>query len=46
MGGWGIGLFFHGITAFDAVPFFNREWEERKLKQFLEEEEHKNNKRE
>lgn len=36
--GWGIGVVFHGMAAFKVSPFFGKEWEERKMKQFLEEE--------
>ena len=36
--GWGIGVIFHGMKVFNYVPFFGKEWEEKKLKQFLEEE--------
>ncbi|UYW00348.1 2TM domain-containing protein [Flavobacterium agricola] len=36
--GWGIGIICHGISVFNFNPFFNKEWEERKLKQFIEEE--------
>jgi len=39
--GWGIGLVSHGFKAFDYSPFLGKEWEERKLKQFLEEENNK-----
>jgi 2TM domain len=39
--GWGIGLFFHGIKAFNYFPFFNSDWEERKIKQFMDEENNK-----
>lgn len=41
MAGWGLGLFFHAMSAFGWSPFFGRGWEERKLKQFLEEEQNK-----
>lgn len=37
MGGWGIGLFFHAMAAFNFNPFFNSGWEERKLREFMEE---------
>lgn len=40
--GWGIGVIFHGMKVFNYVPFFGKEWEEKKLKQFLEEEKRKN----
>jgi two-component system, LytTR family, sensor kinase len=34
--GWGIGLFFHAMKAFNYSPFLGRNWEERKLKEFME----------
>lgn len=34
---WGIGVFFHGVKVFGFNPFFSKEWEERKIKQYLEE---------
>ena len=40
--GWGIGLFFHAIRVFNWFPFLNKEWEERKIKQFMEEDKNKN----
>lgn len=40
--GWGIGIFFQAIKAFKWSPFIGKNWEERKLKQFMEEEEKKN----
>jgi uncharacterized membrane protein len=42
MFGWGIGLFFHAIKAFNYFPFFNRDWEQRKIKQYMEEENKRN----
>lgn len=36
--GWGMGLFFHAMQAFGWNPFFSKEWENRKLRQFLDEE--------
>lgn len=40
--GWGIGLTFHAISVFNLNPFFGREWEERKIKEFMrKEEEHR-----
>lgn len=38
-GGWGIGLVFHYMEAFDRNPFFSKDWEQRKIEQFMEEEE-------
>jgi len=33
--GWGIGIFLHSIQLFDFAPFFDAEWEERKIKQIM-----------
>ena len=35
--GWGVGVIFHGMGAFDWYPFVGKGWEERKLKQIMEE---------
>lgn len=40
--GWGIGLFFQGMKAFRWFSFFGKEWEEKKMKKFMEEEERNN----
>jgi hypothetical protein len=42
MFGWGIGLFFHAVRVFNWFPFLNKEWEERKIKQFMDEDKNKN----
>ena len=42
--GWGIGLFFHAMKVFNFFPFFNKDWENRKIKQFMEEEKDSKNK--
>ncbi len=42
--GWGIGVFFHGLKAFNETPFLGKDWEEKKMRQFMEEEKYKNNK--
>ena len=34
--GWGIGLIFHGMSVFNYMPFFGKNWEEQKIKQFME----------
>lgn len=39
--GWGIGIFFHALGVFDTTSFFGKGWEEKKLKQFMKEEEEK-----
>lgn len=42
--GWGIGLFFHAFRTFGWNPFFSRDWEDRKIREYMEEEQ-KNNSR-
>ncbi len=37
--GWGIGLLFHAIRTFNMNPFFGKDWEQRKIKEFMNEEE-------
>lgn len=39
--GWGVGVLFHGIKVFNWFPFLNKEWEEKKIRQFMEEEKNK-----
>lgn len=41
--GWGIGVLFHGLGVFNIVPFFGKDWEEKKIQEFMKEEEKKNN---
>jgi hypothetical protein len=38
--GWGIGLLAHGIAVLPVWTFFSPEWEERKVKEFMERERH------
>jgi two-component system LytT family sensor kinase len=38
MFGWGIGLIFHGFKAFSYNPFLGKDWEERKIKEYMENE--------
>ena len=35
--GWGIGLVFQGIKVFGAMPFLGRGWEDRKIKEYMNE---------
>ena len=35
--GWGIGLFFHAVRVFNWFPFFNKDWEEKKIQEFMDE---------
>lgn len=34
--GWGIGLVFQAIKAFSLNPFFGKNWEQRKIREFME----------
>lgn len=40
--GWGIGLIFQAIKAFSLNPFFGKSWEERKIKEFMNDDENSN----
>lgn len=35
--GWGIGVIIHGMKVFNYMPFFGKDWEERKIKEFMNE---------
>lgn len=35
--GWGIGLVFQALKAFRWTPFMNKDWEERKIREYMEE---------
>lgn len=39
---WGIGLLFHAMKVFHWFPFLNKDWEARKIKQYMEEERKRN----
>ncbi|RXR19096.1 2TM domain-containing protein [Flavobacterium amnicola] len=41
MAGWGLGVLGHASKVFNWFPFMGKDWEARKIKQFMEEE--KNN---
>ena len=41
--GWGVGVFFHGMKVFNYMPFLGKEWEEKKIKEFMEKEEQSKN---
>ena len=34
--GWGIGIFFHALSTFRLNPFLSKQWEQRKIKQYME----------
>lgn len=36
--GWGVGVLFHGMKVFNYSPFMTKDWEARKMKQFMEQE--------
>ncbi len=42
--GWGIGVVFHGLKVFNYSPFFNKEWEERKIREYMDKENESKNK--
>lgn len=37
--GWGIGIVFQGLKAFGWMPFMSKDWEEKKIREFMDEEE-------
>jgi two-component system LytT family sensor kinase len=39
MFGWGMGLAFHAMDAYNYNPFLGKNWEENKIKEMMEEEE-------
>lgn len=41
--GWGIGIFFQAIKVFKWTPFMGKNWEDRKMKQFMDEEKYHEN---
>lgn len=32
---WGLGVFYHGINVFGPARKFNKDWEERKIQEYL-----------
>ncbi|MBL0684382.1 2TM domain-containing protein [Aquimarina mytili] len=42
MGGWGIGIIFHYMEAFDHHPLLGKDWEKRKIKKYMTESKNKN----
>ncbi len=40
--GWGIGLFIHAALVFKFFTFIGKDWEEKKIREFMEEEKSKN----
>ena len=37
--GWGIGILFHAIGTFNLNPFFGRDWEKRKIREYMDKDE-------
>lgn len=37
--GWGIGLVFQAIKTFNLNPFFGKDWEKRKIQEFMQQDE-------
>ena len=35
---WGVGVFIHGMVTFRFMPFLGKDWEDKKIKEFLEKE--------
>lgn len=44
MFGWGIGVIIHGMRVFNQMPLFGKDWEAKKLKEFMEQEKNQKNK--
>lgn len=42
--GWGIGVAIHGMVVFNYMPFLGKDWEEQKIKEFMEREKDQNSK--
>ena len=36
--GWGIGVIVHGFKVFNYMPFLSKNWEDKKIKEFMEKE--------
>jgi hypothetical protein len=41
--GWGLGLAFHAMDVFKYNPFLGRDWEDKKIKELMEQEKKNNN---
>jgi hypothetical protein len=40
---WGLGVLIHAIKVFNWFPVFGKDWEERKIKEYMEKENQSNN---
>ncbi len=43
--GWGIGLIFQALKAFNWAPFMNKDWEDRKIKELMDKDDEVSNNR-
>jgi len=43
--GWGIGIVFHSFKAFGWLPYLNKNWEEKKIKEFMDKDDEPSNDR-
>jgi hypothetical protein len=43
MFGWGIGVLFHGLDVYNYNPFLGSNWESKKIKELMEENDEKSN---
>ncbi len=43
--GWGIGIVIHAFKTFNWLPFMNKDWEDRKIKEFMDDENNRSNNR-
>lgn len=41
--GWGIGLVFQAVKAYKWAPFMNKDWEERKIKEYMDRDQQESN---
>ncbi|MFT4802393.1 MAG: hypothetical protein ACI93N_002171 [Flavobacteriaceae bacterium] len=40
--GWGIGISIHAFKVFNWLPYMNKNWEDRKIKEYMNEEDSNN----
>lgn len=36
--GWGIGVVFHAVKVFNYIPFLGKNWEQRKIAEYMQQE--------
>jgi len=36
LAGWGLGLLSHGVRVYNLLPFFGKQWEERKIRELMD----------